>query len=145
MKKNSLKRMLELADAEQNAAEAPKANEKAAKSAAERLGEALLSSLGGVEGVSEDELVDALLGEWKPRAAAAEAEPEAHDETPAAEMPGGEAQVNPFGENARMPVPMKADAANTEPMDYSEMSAEQFAKLRKLLKRAAADGKRIRL
>ena len=62
MKKNSLKQMLDLMGAKPE----PEAGEKEAykPSAAERLGSALLKSLGGVEGVSEDELVDALLGEW---------------------------------------------------------------------------------
>jgi hypothetical protein len=144
MKKNSLKQMLDLMGAKPE----PEAGEKEAykPSAAERLGSALLKTLGGVEGVSEDELVDALLGEWN----GMEHGPKRVEKPEAANdvrgmLRGDEDGANPFGDDARMPVPMKAGAANAEPMDYSEMSAEQFARLKKLLKKAAADGKRIRL
>ena len=44
-----------------------------------------------------------------------------------------------------MPVPMRTGSTASAPVDYEDMSAAQFKELKKLLKKASADGKRIRL
>ena len=163
MKKNSIKQMLGLLGVSAKPGmEAPETgNEEpssaagtepvpAQASAAERLGRALLGALGGVEGVSEDELVDAVLGEWQPSAhGRGEAEKTAPArETDAAKLileNDGDEADSPFGETFPTPVPMKAGSGKAEPIDYTEMSAEQFNRLKKLLKKANADGRKIRL
>lgn len=117
-------------------------------SAAERLGRAVLGLLGPVEGVSEDELVDALIASFenrraKPSAGAPAEEPEAlplEDELAEAPKAGF-----PFEKAERTPVPMRTAGAGSEPVDYSQMSPKQFSELKKLLKKATADGRRIRL
>ena len=103
-------------------------------SAAEKLGRAVLDSLGTVEGADEDELVEAILGEWKPG--------RAETERPAGEA--GEA-FDPFGARSRRPVPMRAGSGAPSSVDYADMSPKQFSELKRLLKKAAADGKRIKI
>lgn len=167
MKKNSIKRLFGIAAAEaapEDSGEAKdfgdtgspgRAESEPRVSAAERLGKALLESLGGVEGVSEDELVDAVL---ESRAAGMEAVPRRAKDTAdpaegiaealredAADAPSDQMTGARVWEDAPVPVPMRTGSGRTEPVDYSTMSAEQFARLRKLLKKANADGKRIKL
>lgn len=122
--------------------------------AAERLGRALLESLGAIEGVSEDELVDAVLenfgggtGGDKRAEPAQEPVPETVREPEAlAALTAGEAPDGAeLWEDRPVPVPMRTGSGRTAPVDYSTMSAEQFARLRKLLKKANADGRRIKL
>ena len=45
----------------------------------------------------------------------------------------------------RLPLPLAGGVAQAPEADYETMSAEQFRTLRKQLKRAAMDGRRIRL
>ena len=45
----------------------------------------------------------------------------------------------------RLPLPLAGGLAQAPEADYETMSAEQFRTLRKQLKRAAMDGRRIRL
>ena len=45
----------------------------------------------------------------------------------------------------RLPLPLAGGLAHAPEADYETMSAEQFRTLRKQLKRAAMDGRRIRL
>ncbi len=119
-----------------------------AVSAAERLGRWLLDSLGAADdGVTEDELVDAILNE---RTAAGDslAEPEEEEERDegAAPQPVPDEDGDlPFEPAPRRPRHMRTGGAQSAPVDYSDMSAEQFRSIRKLLKKAAADGRRIKL
>lgn len=154
MKKKSIRQMLEMIadnlapadDAEQRGTEAGTGD---GVSAAERLGRAMLDRIGGAgDGVTEDELVDALLEEWDGEAGPEdegeedynEGEPDEYELEEEEEEEDGE----PFTVNRR-PVPMRAASAASAPVDYAEMSAKQFNDLKKLLKKASADGKRIRL
>lgn len=140
MKKKSMRQMLELiADNVVPASD----EEPVSASAAERLGRAMLERIGGVDDdVTEDELVDAILEEWD---MSDETAPE--DEEPAPEDEEQEEEGEPSlpFETERRPVPMKADSMAGKPVDYAEMSAKQFNDLKKLLKKASADGKRIKL
>ena len=95
-------------------------------SPAERLGRALLDSLGAQE-LDEEELVEALLGEWENR-----------DREPAK-------SAEPVFGTPKRPIPMKTGSNASSPVDYADMSREQFRELKKLLKKAAMDGKRIKI
>lgn len=142
MKNRSIMKMLEaLAQspevAELEGPEAPEAEEEGA-SAAERLGRAMLDAFGSVDdGVTEDELVDAILGEWAYNKELEESGDSREEEVPSE-------NESPFNRDRR-PVPMRTASAATHPVDYADMSAKQFGELKKLLKRASADGRRIRL
>ena len=142
-----------------------------APSAAERLGRALLDTLGAADdGVTEDELVETILGEWGAAAARGDDGDEASDEDESSdeddssshgELYDGTAEEQyeegdedsgeeeereaPFERMAKRPTPMRTGSAASDPVDYSDMSSAQFRELRKLLKKAAAEGKRIRL
>ena len=159
MKKKSIKQMLDMAkenlggtNDEAVGVEESSEGEPSVKaiSAAERLGSALLSELGGVEGVTDDELVDAILREWVSNRGKAHSRVN-RTELPNEELEDGTADYNsgelfePFGENPRTPVPMRTGSRGSDPVDYSEMSSQQFNNLKKLLKKASADGRRIRL
>jgi hypothetical protein len=135
----SIMNMLEALAPERDAGES--AAERSAEpraSAAERLGRAMLERLGGIEGLSEEELVEALLKGWDRLPAPEEEEPEESGEP---EFPAEEL----FKPQPRRPVPMRTGSMASERVDYSEMSAKQFAELKKLLKRAGADGRKIKL
>ncbi len=114
-------------------------NERGA-SAAERLGRALLESLGAAPGSNEDEIVDAILGEWKH---AKEKSGKAPDERRPSD--GKQAVGDPFAGVMRPPVPMRANAVPGAPVDYADMSQKQFNELKKLLRKAASDGRKIKL
>lgn len=101
--------------------------EESAVSPAERLGRALLDEFGPVEGVTEDELVDALLDAWKKR--------ERRRETGA----------EPFEKSAKRPVPMRTGSNAAAPVDYADMSQKQFSEFKRMLKKASADGKKVRI
>lgn len=141
--------------------------EQSGASAAERLGRALLDTLGLADDVNEDELVEAVLGEWANRDESGEAgeagEADEADEDGEPLYDGTEDEPGydergydergydkpeeddvPFG-RARRPVPIRTAGAASAPVDYADMSTEQFRELKKLLKKAAADGKRIKL
>ena len=133
--------------------------EQSGASAAERLGRALLDTLGLADDVNEDELVEAVLGEWANRDESGEAgeadeadedgEPlyDGTEDEPGYDQRGYYEQEEddiPFG-RARRPVPIRTAGAASAPVDYADMSTEQFRELKKLLKKAAADGKRIKL
>ncbi len=139
--KKSLKEMLGALNLEKRPAgadnvPAQEPDEREASSAAERLGRALLNSFGALGGVSEDELVEAILSEW----------PSRRDRAPETETADeAEQGADPFGEPVRRPVPMRTGSIGSKPVDYSEMSVKQFNDLKKLLKKAHADGKRIKL
>lgn len=97
-------------------------------SAAERLGRALLESLGLPEGVTEDEAADAVISEWE-----------------SMKTRGRKPARDPFAGVVRPPVPMRANSAPASGMDYADMSAKQFGELKRLLKKAASDGRKIKL
>ena len=111
---------------------------------AERLGRAMLDRLGIPEGLDEDELVDALLDEWMNGEDEEEPEEEEEDDEEELPVPRGDAPEDLFT-HSRRPVPMRAGAGVSSPVDYQDMSAEQFRNLKKFMKKASADGKRIRL
>ena len=96
MSKNSINQMLAGLEAELKAG--IEDGEGAKASAAERLGRALLESFGKVEGMSEDELVDALLSEWGRRAETAK-------EAAPAETAETAESAEPFGAVPKLPVP----------------------------------------
>ena len=138
--------------------------EQSGASAAERLGRALLDTLGLADDVNEDELVEAVLGEWANRDESGEAgEADEADEAGEPLYDGTEDEPGydergydergydkpeeddvPFG-RVRRPVPIRTAGTASAPVDYADMSTEQFRELKKLLKKAAADGKRIKL
>lgn len=143
MKKKSMRQMLELiADNVVPAAE----EETVSSSAAERLGRAMLDRFGDVDDdVTEDELVDAILEAWDMSGETAPEEDEPAPEAEPEEEPEEDGEENVPFETERRPVPMRAGTNAAKPVDYAEMSAKQFNDLKKLLKKASADGKRIRL
>lgn len=51
----------------------------------------------------------------------------------------------PFPEAPRRPSQIRAEAGEPAPLDYADMSRKQFAELKKLLRRAAGDGRRIKI
>ena len=128
-------------------------------SAAEKVGRALLDRLGNSTGMEEDELADAIIAVWDDPDTLTGGEPPQEKrpyEEPALEVSGeaassigGEAASSiggsPFGEHRRIPVPLRSGSAEAAPVDYDELTREQFMKLKKQLKKAAADGKRVRL
>ncbi|MBO6061549.1 MAG: hypothetical protein J6P98_05495 [Clostridia bacterium] len=119
--------------------EAPE--EPKAMSPAERLGRALLDRLGAADdGVTEEELVEAILAE---RENAGDPEPEPEEEP--GDQPEEREAEPPFAGHSRRPLPIKTGSASPAPVDYADMSAEQFRSIRKLLKKAAAEGRRIKL
>lgn len=136
MSKNSINQMLAGLEAELKAG--IEDGEGAKASAAERLGRALLESFGKVEGMSEDELVDALLSEWGRRAETAK-------EAAPAETAETAESAEPFGAVPKLPVPMKAGVNAPQPMNYADMPSKQFNELKKLLKKAALDGKKMKI
>ncbi|MBQ1892472.1 MAG: hypothetical protein II155_00045 [Clostridia bacterium] len=124
------------APAEEN--DAPAEEEKRV-SAAERLGREMLARLGADDETDEDELAEAIIeimagmndgAEAPARRGANELDDDVRD---------------PFGTMPKMPVPMRTGSGSPKSTDYSEMSTKQFNELKKLLKKASADGKRIRL
>ena len=123
-------------------AEPEERGEKNGPSAAERVGRALLDKLGGVTGMDEEELADAIVAMWKQPRGHAESEPEAEN---AAGLLEGAKPSSPFEAPARTPVPIKSGAIAQAPVDYDELTDAQFSELRRKLKRAAADGKKIKL
>ncbi|MCR5809085.1 MAG: hypothetical protein K6G56_05935 [Clostridiales bacterium] len=145
MKTKSIKELFSRGERGGEAEAAP-----AEASAAERLGRALIERLGGVpEGVTEDELVDALLENMDGEKEAGEETGPARGEEKASfpeqiDDDDDEAE-DPFGGSARRPVPMRTGSAASAPVDYADMTAKQFNDLKKLLKKASADGKRITL
>ena len=134
-------------------------------SAAERLGRALLERFGGApEGATEDDLVDAILENWgMPEEDAPADDDEDDDDGEDGDYGGDEDNSGdddyeddedeelptddegPFGAQVRRPVPMRTGSQASSPLDYSEMSRKQFNEIRKLIKKASSDGKRIRL
>ena len=68
------------------------------------------------------------------------------EQNPAAEENAEESFEDAADANAeRLPLPLAGGLAQAPEADYETMSAEQFRTLRKQLKRAAMDGRRIRL
>ena len=124
-------------------------------SPAERLGRALLDTLGAADdGVTEDELVEAILGEWSAAdreelydGTDDEPEDDEQEDAPAgaSAAEAGDEGDSPFAPRAKRPAPMRTGSAASDPVDYADMSSAQFRELRKLLKKAASEGKRIRL
>lgn len=159
MKKGILKMLEALAPEKGGEAEAaPRV------SAAERLGQAMLARLGIPEGEEGEELIDALLEEWNALPAPEDdSEDESEDEAPDAEPEEDEPEAVPAGElpedmggidpeeleelfsGSRRPVPMRTGSASSERVDYSDMSPKQFNELKKLIRRASADGRKVRL
>ena len=118
-------------------------NQKAEVSPAERIGRALLDRLGESTGMDEEALADAITAVWA-ESDKLPAEGKREYEEPEAEI------VRPakpplVAEQRRVRAPMRAEAAAESPMDYSELSQEQFRKLKKQLQKAAADGRRVRI
>lgn len=168
--KKGIMRMLEaLSPAKSGGADESSAASAAGEpSPAERLGEAMLERL-GIDPAEDAELVNALIEEWGrlPRSEEAPKEPEEPDEDE--EEPDEEEGSDEEGEEGdepapremteeidpeeleelfsrgRRPVPMRTGSAASRRVDYSDMSAKQFAELKKLIRRADADGKRIKL
>ncbi len=130
------KRNLEFIPAEET--NAPAGEEKR-MSAAERLGREMLARLGAGEDTDEDELAEAIIEVMAGLKDGADAPAGRYSN----ELP--EDVRDPFGTMPKMPVPMRTDSRKAESTDYSEMSAKQFNELKKLLKKASADGKKIRL
>ena len=91
--------------------------------------------------MSEDELADAITAVWAQPQASAD-EPEA---VPAEKLFGGKTGQSPFAAPARTPVPIRSGAPAQTPIDYDELTDAQFGELRRRLKRAAAEGKKIKL
>ena len=141
MEKSILSMLEELEPVREAAEEAAKEADNAPSSAAERLGRAMLSRLGAIEGLGEDELVDALLENW---GKLPEPEDDGEEEPEENELPEFPAEEI-FEARSRRPVPMRTGSMAAERVDYSDMSAKQFAELKKLLKRASADGRKIKL
>ncbi len=115
-------------------------------SPAEMVGRALLDRLGSGTGLSERELAEAILDVWAhPDKLAPNGEPQ----EPATDDEAGESAertpVTPFGEHRRMPKPIRSGAAAPQRIDYDELTDEQFRTLRKQLKKAEADGKKVRI
>ena len=68
------------------------------------------------------------------------------EQNPAAEENAEESFEDAADANAeRLPLPLAGGLAQAPEADYETMSAEQFRTLRKQLKRAAMDGRRVRL
>lgn len=130
--------------------EAEKPEEKRA-SAAERVGRALLSRLGGVSSMSDDELADAIISMWNdPGAFEGErggAQTSAADVMARSGAAGERfAGVDPFGGKPSGPhVPIRSGAPADMPVDYEALTDRQFSELKRQLKRAAADGRKVRL
>lgn len=114
------------------------AGEERRVSAAERLGREMLLRLGADEDTDEDELAEAIIEVMAGMKDGLKAPEYKTNELP-------EDVRDPFGTMPKIPVPMKTDSRKAESADYSEMSTKQFNELKKLLKKANADGKRIRL
>lgn len=159
MKKSIMKMLEALSPAARGAEEAP-------ASPAEKLGQAMLTRLG----ISADdgELIDALIEEWgslplpeeAPEEPETEDEPETEPEEPEDEPedeseepeepepapdPAELEELEELFRGVRRPVPMRTGSAASRGVDYQDMSAKQFAELKKLIRRADADGKRIKL
>lgn len=148
MKEKGFKRLLDevkgFSAADESAAEPVGAESPAAK-----LGRFMLDSLGSVEGVSEEELVEALIGAFSSRrsgAGSGEAPSAEPEELTAAELAESPSEGGfPFERADCAPMPMRTGSGGARPMDYSEMSTKQFNDLRRMLKKASADGRRIKL
>lgn len=111
----------------------------AAENALMRLGSALLDRLHVPEGMTLTEAVDAVLSVWENAGSAAE-EPDTDEET------GEEQEEAPEAPQKRsFPRPMHGSMTSDTGADYDSMSAEQFRRLKKQLRRASMDGRKIRL
>lgn len=125
-----------------------KASVEKAASPAERIGQALLASIGVTDEDEIAELADAMLKEWGSKKAEREAvradeasrrAPERH------EAPSPEEVADLFETRPKRPVPMKAGSSAAAPLDYAGMSPKQFSELKKKLKKAAMNGERIKI
>ena len=163
MKKRSFKDLFAELEGEPESKEKSGAAEKHAVSAAERVGRALLDRLGSASGLSEDALADAIIAVWEDPEALTGGEAEGNgkggalkpyvepemkifgSDASAADLLEGESRPLPFTEHKRTSAPIRSGGIQAEPIDYEELTDEQFRRLKKQLQKAAADGKRVRL
>lgn len=99
------------------------------------LGSAFLERLGVPEGMTAKEAVDAILSMWR----------KADEGAAARRGQGGEEADEAEAPARRLPRTIRGGLAEAPEADYESMSAEQFRRLQKQLKRASMDGRRIRL
>lgn len=107
--------------------------------ALKRLGAAFIARLNVPEGMTTAEAVEAILSCWEKDVAAA---PVRAEEAPAEDEPEAK---EPAKSVTRLPKTLRGGMGEAPEADYESMSAEQFRRLKKQLKRAAADGRKIRL
>ena len=99
-----------------------------AEAALAALGRAFIERIGVPEGMTEAEAALSIVAMWNEKEA-----------QPAAE--GAERGEKPV----RLPEPLTGGLADAPESDYDSMSAEQFRRLTKQLRRASRDGRKIRL
>lgn len=129
--------------AKENSEEHSPEGTAAAESAYERLGKAFLSKLGLPEAMLEDEaeresLVSEIISVWEKVEARMKSEADAQES-------GAETDIVENANADALPRPLEGGLSQAPAADYATMSAEQFRALQKQLKRAAMDGRKIRL
>lgn len=151
MKKRSINELLRGLD-ETKVKKVPAAEKKPAQKGmnpAEVIGRALLDRLGASTGLSEEELVDFILEAWTRDTAAKNAEADDRSGISAENLlpSNGEKAKAPVSieRPKRLPMPMRGMNIEAPAIDYTELSSEQFRELKRQLKKAGADGKRVRL
>lgn len=120
----------------------------APETAEHRLGAAMLERLGIPEGIDREEAVDRILLHWDELSDSYGAEAHGNGmRMPEREQPVFKAEYTPQRNEGRvmLPRPIPGRLGQAPEADYESMSAEQFRRLRKQLKRAASDGRRVRL
>ena len=100
-------------------------------SPAERLGRVILDTVELESPKEEDRFVDVLIDAWK------------RTQRNADEKSGEDG--DPVFETAKRPVPIRAGAGSAVPVDYADMPAKQFRELKKQLKKAALDGRKVKI
>ena len=108
--------------------------------AAMLLGREMLDRIGMPEGINPIAVVIALLDGMD-----SDAENGNISEKENYSLNRGRISTEPAANSDRLPMPMRGSIGKAQETDYSEMSREEFMKLRKQLQKANMDGRRVRI
>ena len=104
------------------------------------LGREMLDRIGMPEGINPIAVVIALLDGMD-----SDAENGNISEKENYSLDRGRISTEPAANSDRLPMPMRGSIGKAQETDYSEMSREEFMKLRKQLQKANMDGRRVRI
>lgn len=127
----------ELSDGNEGAEKAPVSDYE---QAAMLLGCEMLDRIGIPEGINPIAVAIALLDSMGPDAENSNISIQENDSPYE-----GQIMNEPTANSGRLPMPMRGSIGKAQETDYSDMSREEFMKLRKQLQKANMDGRRVRI